>query len=90
MRYITKGRVIDSTTGLEYLLAGVTTRGKGNGMMVVGGQGYCIEIRENKDLPTQYVLTLVTEESHNSSIARLGLIVAAWLKDFIYIGSEEI
>jgi hypothetical protein len=89
MRYITKGRVIDSTTGLEYLLAGVEVRGNKD-QIVVGGQGYCIEIRENKDLPTQYVLTLVTEESHGGSIARLGLTVAAWLKDFIYIGSEEI
>lgn len=87
-RFITKGKITNLADGREYVLAGVTTR---NGQVVDGGHGYCLEVRTYPDLPTVYILTLVTENEIGGSVAhKLALEVAAILKDFVYTGSEEI
>lgn len=88
IRYITKGKVIDhDNNDREYVLAGV----KANKSVIMGGQGYCIEIRENKDFPTQYLLTMITEREYNGSVAhKLECRCDAWLKNFTYVGSEEL
>ena len=86
IRYITKGKVIDhDDNDREYLLAGV----KANKNVILGGQGYCIEIRTYPDMPTKYLLTLVTEREYNSSVAICNQsVIAAVLKNFTYLGSE--
>lgn len=91
MRYITTGKIIDhNNNDCEYKLSGVKVRGNSEKMGIVGGSGYCLEIRDN-DKEHKYVLTMVTEESILGSVAIKNYITAeAWLKDFTYIGDEEI
>lgn len=90
MRYITKGKVIDhDDNDREYVLSGVKVRGKDNGMVVCGGSGYCLEIREDEG--ARYVLTLVTEETLKGSVyIKTYLSAEAILKNFTYIGDEEV
>jgi len=90
MRYIVKGKIIDhDDNDREYVLKGVKVRGKDNGMVVCGGSGYCLEIR--KDEGARFVLTLVTEETLKGSVyIKTYLSAEAILKNFTYIGNEEI
>ena len=90
MKYIVKGRIIDhDDNDREYVLKGVKVRGKGNGMVVCGGSGYCLEIREGEGV--KYILTLVTEETLKGSVAiKAYLSAEAILKNFTYIGDEEV
>ena len=90
MRYIVKGKIIDhDDNDREYILKGVKARGKDNGMVVCGGSGYCLEIR--KDEGARYVLTLVTEETLKGSVyIKTYLSAEAILKNFTYIGNEEV
>jgi len=90
MRYIVKGKIIDhDDNDREYVLKGVKARGKDNGMVVCGGSGYCLEIREDEG--ARYVLTLVTEETLKGSVyIKTYLSAEAILKNFTYIGNEEV
>ena len=90
MRYITTGIVIDhDNNDVEYALNGVRVRGKDNGMVIAGGSGYCIEIRENNE--NKYILSMVTEETLAGSVAIRNYVSAeAFLKNFTYIGDEEL
>lgn len=90
MKYIVKGRIIDhDDNDREYVLKGVKVRGKDNGMVVCGGSGYCLEIRE--DERAKYILTLVTEETLKGSVAiKAYLSAEAILKNFTYIGDKEV
>ena len=70
-------------------MKGVKVRGKDNGMVVCGGSGYCLEIKEDKEV--KYILTLVTEETLKGSVAiKASLSAEAILKNFTYIGDEEV
>ena len=90
MRYIVKGKIIDhDDNDREYVLKGVEVRGKDNGMVVCGGSGYCLEIREDEG--ARYALTLVTEETLKGSVyIKTYLSAEAILKNFTYIGDEEV
>jgi hypothetical protein len=90
MRYIVKGKIIDhDDNDREYVLKGVKARGKDNGMVVCGGSGYCLEIREDEG--ARFVLTLVTEETLKGSVyIKTYLSAEAILKNFTYIGDEEV
>ena len=90
MRYIVKGKIIDhDDNDREYVLKGVKVRGNGNGMVVCGGSGYCLEIREDEGV--KYILTLVTEETLKGSVAiKTYLSAEAILKNFTYIGDKEV
>ena len=86
-RVITSGKIINLTNNREYRLFGVKER---NGL-IYAGRGYCVVIREYKEQPPVYILTMVTEESYKGSIANKPVqIPEATLKDFYYIGREDI
>lgn len=88
IRIITKGKITNLADGKEYVLAGVHAR---NGQVVDGGSGYCLEVRTYPDLPTVYILSLVTDNEIGGSVAhKVVSEVAAVLRDFVYTGSEEI
>ena len=91
MRYITTGKIIDhNNNDCEYKLSGVRVRGTSEQMGIAGGSGYCLEIRDD-DTEHKYVFTMVTEESILGSVAIKNCVFAeALLKDFTYIGDEEI
>ena len=58
-------------------------------MVVCGGSGYCLEVREDEG--ARYVLTLVTEETLKGSVYIKNYLSAeAILKNFTYIGDEEV
>ena len=90
MKYIVKGRIIDhDNNDREYVLKGVKVRGKDTGLMVSGGSGSWLEIRE--DERAKYILTLVTEETLKGSVAiKAYLSAEAILKNFTYIGAKEV
>ena len=90
MKYIVKGRIIDhDNNDREYVLKGIKLRDKTNAMVVCGGSGYCLEIREGEG--AKYILTLVTEETLKGSVAiKTYLSAEAILKNFTYIGDKEV
>ena len=86
-RVITSGKIINLANNREYRLSGVKER---NGL-IYAGRGYCVVIREYKEQPPVYILTMVTEESYKGSVANKPVqIPEVTLKDFYYIGREDI
>ena len=92
MRYITEGIIIDhDNNDRQYWLRGVKAAGKDDKMAIVGGCGYCVEIRKNEEGADRYILDLVTEETIKGSVAIRNYVCAeAFLKNFTYIGDEEL
>lgn len=86
-RVITSGKIINLDNNREYRLSGVKER---NGL-IYAGRGYCVVIREYEEQPPVYILACVTEESYNGSVANKPVVhPEATLRDFYYIGREEI
>lgn len=87
MKYITTGKIIDHDhDDREYVLWGVKTRGKDDGMVIEKGSGYCLEVKEGK-----YVLDMVTEETLCGSVAIRNYVYPELeLKNFTYIGDERL
>ena len=85
-RVITKGKIKDIKTGLKYRLSGV----KCHENHIDGGHGYCLIIREHKDLPVEYILAVVSDAEYEGSVAQPEVLHLIKLKDFIYEGKEEV
>ena len=86
-KIVTTGIITDLSTERKYVLSGV----KQHNNHIDGGNGYCLVIRDDINLPLQYILTLVTEVSYKGSVAnKTERLVIANLKDFIYEGREYI
>lgn len=85
-RVITKGEIQDLKTGLKYRLSGVRCHEN----HIDGGHGYCLIVRENKDVNTEYILAVVSDAEYEGSVAQPEVLHLIKLRDFIYEGKEEV